>query len=604
MLKPLLYMGLIVVLSVGSLVGCGKKAEAMVTTASSNVVPESASDNSVVKSSSSDAIDSALAPIDLNSIKEVTLDMDASGGAKVMTITSCEATGDKARVEIEADTPGVIASDDLNYYLFALPTYVTEITPDMEYAEVSDKYEIVQELNTDKKVHFSTNLNFNLENSRLYDKFQIAVLKDGEYVPISNYYYITNPEVLANYTFDHQESESKKGILVDPAKLETTELQDLGVKQATYNIPISNLLGETTNELYPTKYFNYNGKVYAFNGQVVAEYDYVFKNLTARNIIVTAILINNRVDAYEYMIHPQARSGDALYYAFNCAEEAGVEQIAATAAFLTGRYSTVRHGRVANWVIGNEINVRDTWNYMDYMDIQQYVEEYEKAVRVFYTAIKSVNANANIYICIDHQWNMEEETESSYNSKEFLDLYNESIKEKGDIDWGISEHPYPYPLTWVKFWQIPDGYCSNTLETDSEDSPIVMIGNIHVLTDYLQKNEYLNSNGDVRSVILSEIGFTSQYGEKYQSAAMMASYLIAENNPYIDAILYSRETDAQEEIDAGLAIGLSRLNGDKKDAYEVYKYMDTTNKDPYVKEARETIGEEYWGKIIVPAIKE
>jgi len=199
---------------------------------------------------------------------------------------------------------------------------------------------------------------------------------------------------------------------------------------------------------------------------------------------------------------------------------------------------------------------------------------------------------------------MEEETESSYNSKEFLDLYNESIKEKGDIDWGISEHPYPYPLTWVKFWQIPDGYCSNTLVTDSEDSPIVMIGNIHVLTDYLQKNEYLNSNGDVRSVILSEIGFTSQYGEKYQSAAMMASYLIAENNPYIDAILYSRETDAQEEIDAGLAIGLSRLNGDKKDAYEVYKYMDTTNKDPYVKEARETIGEEYWGKIIVPAIKE
>ncbi|MFR6328311.1 MAG: DUF5722 domain-containing protein [Eisenbergiella sp.] len=48
------------------------------------------------------------------------------------------------------------------------------------------------------------------------------------------------------------------------------------MKHAGYNIPVSRLLGPSTDKRYPTIY-TYNGKDYIFNGHVVIEYDYVFR---------------------------------------------------------------------------------------------------------------------------------------------------------------------------------------------------------------------------------------------------------------------------------------------------------------------------------------
>ena len=47
-----------------------------------------------------------------------------------------------------------------------------------------------------------------------------------------------------------------------------------------------------------------------------------------------------------------------------------------------------------NWIVGNEVNVRSDWNYMQYVDLDTYAREYANAVRVFYNSIKSMNANA------------------------------------------------------------------------------------------------------------------------------------------------------------------------------------------------------------------
>ena len=51
----------------------------------------------------------------------------------------------------------------------------------------------------DVDLTFSVNLNYNTASSRLFSKFVIAVLKDGEYVAISEPKYITNPEAIAKY---------------------------------------------------------------------------------------------------------------------------------------------------------------------------------------------------------------------------------------------------------------------------------------------------------------------------------------------------------------------------------------------------------------------
>lgn len=85
---------------------------------------------------------------------------------------------------------------------------------------------------------------------------------------------MTNPEVLASYQAAYPQRSSIKGILVDP--LRVNELDELHVNHAAYNIPVGNIFGETTNGLFPTVYYTYDGRTYAFNGQRIAEYDSIF----------------------------------------------------------------------------------------------------------------------------------------------------------------------------------------------------------------------------------------------------------------------------------------------------------------------------------------
>lgn len=55
------------------------------------------------------------------------------------------------------------------------------------------------------------------------------------------------------------------------------------------------------------------------------------------------------------------------------------------------RYSGAdyKHGRVSNWIVGNEVNNNKNWNYVGPMDLASYTKLYEKNFRVAYTAIKS-----------------------------------------------------------------------------------------------------------------------------------------------------------------------------------------------------------------------
>ena len=174
---------------------------------------------------------------------------------------------------------------------------------------LSEGAEYLDRIYKNDTVELTTSLNYNTAASKLFKKFVVAVKKDGEYVTLNTPQYITNPEAIAKYTSVYQTPASKKGLLVDPNKLRGNELDDLGVKQAAYNIPVARILGPSTNSAYPTIHYNYNGKTYTFNGQVIAEYDLVFSTLTSKGICTTAIILNNYSSAYSQLIHPKARGG-------------------------------------------------------------------------------------------------------------------------------------------------------------------------------------------------------------------------------------------------------------------------------------------------------
>lgn len=513
-----------------------------------------------------------------------TYELTDENTADFATIESCLIEEGTGKVVVTATGDGIPASDDKYYYLFALNTYDTEITGDNEY--ITREYK-------DNTVVMTASLNYNRSNSRLFKKFVIAVKKDGQFVQVSIPHYITNPEAIAKYTSVYQQPASKKGLLVDPNKLRGNELDDLGVKQAAYNIPVARLLGPTTSSAYPTIYYTYNGRTYAFNGQVVAEYDLVFSTLTAKGISTTAIILNNYSSSYVQLIHPNARSaGAAPYYMFNGAEESGVEYMAAIATFLAERYSGSSHGRISNWIIANEINARKEWNYMAQTDVATYVEEYAKGFRVFYTAIKSVSSSARVYMPIDQQWDRNLKNNPDYDGRDILDEFNRNITEKGNIDWGLAQHPYNVPLTEPRIWK------SNKLVTHSANTSMITMANIEVLTNYMAQEQFLDSSGEVRSILLSEQGYTSSAGEALQAAAFAYAYYKVENNPHIDGFLLNRETDAAEEVAQGLAFGLNNSGGGRKQIYNVFKYIDTADHEQYTEFAKSIIGISSWSEIM------
>jgi len=475
-------------------------------------------------------------------------------------------------------------------YIFPLNTYETSIP---EGAEPADTFRIEK---TKATFTFHANLNNRQANSRMFKKFVVAAKVDGKYRIISRSRYVTNPEAVAKYNV-YTAVSSIKGLLVDPSRLNTGELEDLGVKQAAYNIPLSKITGQTTSANYPTIHYTYNGKTYAIDGQSVAEYDIVFGSLSMKGIRTTAIILNDMNYEYPELVHPQARSGStAPYVMFNGAEEAGIDAMAAMATFLAERYSGTGHGTVSNWVIANEINARSHWNYMQYTDVYSYTKEYAQAFRVFYNAIKAVNASAEIYMPLDQTWNRNLK-DQNYDARDVLDHFNTILKEKGNIDWQLAYHPYPVPLTNAAFWNT--GAYFRKLTVDSVDTAMINMKNIHVVTDYLCRENFLTDEGETRHVLLSEQGFTSSSGgEGVQAAAFAYAYYISEANSHINGFLLNRQTDAPEEVAQGLAFGLNYSNGAHKQIYSVFKKIDTADSKKATEFAKSILGISDWSSVI------
>lgn len=417
---------------------------------------------------------------------------------------------------------------------------------------------------------------FPYRDSYLFKRFIPALRIDGNYVQVGKSVYLLNPEALAENQDPYPELGSKKGILLDPTMVGTPELTDLNVKHAIYNIPLSHIMGETADPTFPTITYTYRGRNYAFNGAAVNGYDGLFKYLSDQGMTATAVVLNDWNDAFAELVHPEARNqgSGAYYYMFNASEAEGARTLEAVASFLAQRYSDGEHGMVHSWVIANEINQNRVWNYMNTKDVYHYAAEFEKSFRIFYQAVKSRYANARVYFSIDHAWNSNEGDNSSFfNGRDVLEAFNEAALQHGNYDWGIAIHPYPEPLTRVNYW---------SQEYDkSRDASHLSIMNLNVLTDMLSEETYLDRSGDIRSVTITELGFSSGSGERLQAAAFAYCYYIVEDNPHVDAFLMNRQTDAPEEVLAGMAFGVYEYDHTGKYIKDIFRDIDTDRAGEY-----------------------
>lgn len=461
--------------------------------------------------------------------------------------------------------PLIPSSDDAYLYLFRAETWE------------EDAAALAKEPVTRGRKDKEWEITFPYREVYLYERLIPAVKMEGNFVQVGRGVYLSNPEALAGNQDPYPDTGSKKGILLDPTMLGTPELTDLGVKHAIYNIPLSHIMGETSDPTFPTITYAYKGRNYAFNGAAINGYDGLFTYLSSMGMTATAVVLNDWNEAFPELIHPEARKQEsgAYYYMFNAAEEDGARTLEAVAGFLAERYSSGEHGMVHSWVIANEINQNRVWNYMNTQDPSYYTKEFEKGFRIFYQAVKSHYAQGRVYFSIDHAWNSNEDNNASFfNGRDILEGFNEAVLAHGNYDWGIAIHPYPEPLTRVNYW---------SQEYDkTRNASHLSIMNLNVLTDMLSEEAYLDRAGEVRSVTITELGFSSGSGERLQAAAFAYCYYIVENNPYVDAFLMNRQTDAPEEVMTGLAFGVYEYDHTGKYIKDVFRYIDTDRAGEYM----------------------
>jgi YHS domain-containing protein len=508
---------------------------------------------------------------------------------------------DPGSVVVQLQAAGGIGTDDGQLYLFAVPTYVDSIAEQAPVAATA--------YTGGGNYSFRVPLGDGTAASLLYSKFYVGVRAGGVFTAITGGNFITNPEQIASSALPRTQVSSKKGLHISPTV--PTDQEELNLSHGYYTLILSDLISNT-----PTDYsYTYNGKTYYFTA-LIAEYDYLISNMSRNGMAITMSLLNDYSPEHPYLLHPGVtfREG-TTFYAVNTSTQEGLDVFAATAHFLAERYSgqNAAYGKVDNWILGNEVNDGKLYYYMGEQNIDTFVQEYLQSFRVMYNAVKSAYANANVYICLEHCWGTTD-TNLDYGGKNFIDKFNAYATAQGNIDWGLSYHPYSFPLNDADI--LNDGTASTNFDgtpiragfvTNQPSSPIITMKNLQVLTDYFHNSSLLSPSGQVRSIILGEQGYTSYsnitgQNEARQAANIALSYYIAEMNPDVDAFLLRGHCDSWEGSEF-FKFGLwnadaAGMPATPKKAYEMYRYLDTAESLQYSAFAKDALNITDWSQVV------
>lgn len=505
----------------------------------------------------------------------------AGKNSTTVSLVACQINADLQTITVMGSASSMPAADDGKMYLFAEPTYSSGIT--------TNPIAVVAASATPT---FAAPLGEGTANSVLYDKFCIGTVQGGKYVKVSNFCYLTNPQILSTFTHGNRiATTSKKGLFPDPLRLE--QLAATGAQHTQYQILLTDLISTKTTGVIP---YAYNGKVYSFDAATVMQYDYLLTYCQQRNISMTMVCLIGNKKGLEVMINPYSRATYTkakTYFMPNASEALGVDYLAATYAFLAERYNGLQgHGQIDNFVIGNEVTAFVQWNYMPAgTSLTAYVEEYAKVLRVAYTAVKSKNSAARVFTSCDQRYNRNEKNNTVFDTRDFVEALAANTAAQGNFSWGVSIHPYNCPLTSATWWNKTSYYARMVNHT--QNTPYLTIENLEVFTDFMCTPAMLTSAGGVRPIIIDEIGYTSTQGEKNQAAAIVYAYKQVEANQYIKSVVFHNTTDIAEEVKQGLAEGLLNANGTPKLAYTWFTGMDGAQGSTYVTAAKGVIGSKW-----------
>lgn len=395
---------------------------------------------------------------------------------------------------------------------------------------------------------------------------------------------------------------SKKGLQVQMVD----DALALGIKHAALNVNLGQLLDLTanTNDLSGA----FQGRTYQFNRAFVEHLDQQIQPLSSHGVIVSLILLYYRSGSPaldQLLLHPTYDPAAPNHLsAFNTSNPDSTSALSACVEFLAQRYSArgEPHGRVWNYIVGNEVNSHWFWANMGRVSMEEFADDYLRAVRICHDAVRRWSAHARVYLSLEHHWTIHYpggDERQTFPARPFVDYFAKRARETGDFEWHIAFHPYPENLFDCRTW-------NDKTAQDGPDSPRITFKNIHVLPRYLQRSELL-FQGRPRRVILSEQGFhtpAGPEGETLQAAAFCYAYAKIAPLDGVDSFILHRHVDHGQE--GGLNLGLWTRNKAsanpaeplaRKKIYHVFQAADRPDRDAAFAFALPIIGLQRWDQL-------
>jgi len=406
--------------------------------------------------------------------------------------------------------------------------------------------------------------------------FVLAYANDeGAFPTVTNYAYITNPDVTAKNTYEQPAAKSKKGLKISLF----ADAQLLGASHAVITVPLNEYILQTKLMSVTS---SYNGHAYYFDKNKTVLLDHMIKTYSEAGIrVYLQLVLTKRAENQPEYLYFDDVSDDAEYYAINTYSKQACDDLAAFVSYLTDKYtSSDGPGFCGSFILGSEVNSNRYKNYAGPMSLTEYTDVYAKALRIVDTAARSVYSNARVYVSVANNF-----TKPSFDGNadpmldfsvlDFLSHLADNINNGGDIPWRVSVDPYNINRSKADF-KGAEG------SEYSYDAKYVTMDNINILTSLLSQPNYLY-NGQRRPVIIGEIsypaGSNSSEEQKAQAAAYCLAYYKAEANEQIEAIIYGCHTDsASDKSSSGLYTkeqGTEDTASEQKSIYRVFRYIDT-----------------------------
>jgi hypothetical protein len=197
---------------------------------------------------------------------------------------------------------------------------------------------------------------------------------------------------------------------------------------------------------------------------------------------------------------------------FNTVTDEGRRWLTRALEFCAERWARPdrKFGRVAGYIIGNEVNSHWWWANMGRVRMEEFADDYLRTVRHGAHGHPPASQLA-ARLCLART--SLEHPQSRRRRAAILSgagvprlLCPSKPAEGGDFDWNVAFHPYPEDLFEPRFWNDKSA-TTNVLTT-----PRITFKNIELLPAYLRRPELLSTKGHPRRIILSEQGFHTPQG--------------------------------------------------------------------------------------------